>query len=130
MPSYDIQRSENPVIYILITFYESFTVKADMGSYISKTMKMLDGESAPVPVILDMTRYSMSFDEFLDGVKIAHDNAANPALHSNTKDFVVVSKNPVWKFSIDGFHKFGIVKNIQLVATLDEVLETLSKQQD
>jgi hypothetical protein len=123
--SYNINRlAEHPAF--LVSINKDFNIGKEMPPFFSEIKTMLDQELNPLSVILDMTQFTMSFDDFLKGTQISMSSRnENPAVHSMTKEFIIIAESSLWKMSLDGFRKLGAMRDARIVKTLDEALSIL-----
>lgn len=112
---------EYPVV--IITFNEDFKIPDDMLAYVIEAASFLDAEAHPIPVIIDITPYTMSLDGLLQATKAGGKGDANIAVHPNVSKVIVVTKATLIKMSLDGIRKLGLAREIEAATSLEEALK-------
>ena len=123
---YSIKRNQTPPAYI-VTMKDEFSSPADVAAFYKKLNDNLNAELAPIPMILDTTAMSISFDALLRSTKNAMDNKEGSPYHNpKVEQLIIVSDHKLVEASVDGFEKFGIFENTRIAKTVDEALALLA----
>jgi len=122
--SYTVQRLKDyPAI--LISYHDDFDISSDYALSTKDAMKLLDAESNPVTIIIDLTEFSMSLNDLLEGTRLAFKPDMNTAKHSKTLNTIVISKMGIMKKSVDGFRKMGLSDDLRVADSLEDALALL-----
>lgn len=123
--SYTIERLTNPSVY-LVTLLADFSLSSDTETYHKELDDLLSNEAQPISLILDVREYQITFDNLMGGLRALTQNNLNPYQNSNTCKVIVVTSNRMMKLSVDGILKFGFMKELEVVSSIDEALSKVT----
>jgi hypothetical protein len=119
--SYKIEQLTNPRA-IFVTLNEDFKIPQEIVAYTKEVASLLEKEARPIPIVVDMRQYSVSFEALLSGTNLALNPEANITKYPNAGKLILITRETLLKMSMDGFRKLGIASNIQAVSSPDEAL--------
>ncbi|MEO0598529.1 MAG: hypothetical protein AAF126_20645 [Chloroflexota bacterium] len=125
-PAYYIERLTEPEAY-LITLHTVFDPATDMQTYFEELSARLDEETAPITSIVDIRDLTFTFTDLLGTTRDLQNMKVNPTRHRMSKKFIVVSESKLMKASMDGFRRFGIFRDAQIVLTVEDALRVINE---
>lgn len=125
--TYTIERVDTPPHYH-VKLHENFDAGKHIKGYFEDLVSKLDTENTPITSIVDLMEIKFSIKALLETTKDLQGININPSQYPMSKQLILISDSPLMRFSIDGFRKFGIVKTVYIVETLEEALNILRSQ--
>lgn len=117
--SYTLEKQSDSII--ILTISEDYDASAEAGKFFNEINDILDNETSPVNLILDVLEYKLTFEELLSSTRNAM-NLKSPFAHKMVKQTILVTSSNLMKASIKGFQRFGIAGKSKVVASLDEAM--------
>jgi len=127
--AHKIERLTNPDAY-LVTLHSAFDPATDMQPYFDALTAQLDNESEPITSIVDIRDLTFTFSDLLVTTRDMQTLKSNPTRHRMSAKFIVVSENKLMKASMDGFRRFGIFREAQIVHTVEDALSVIGANND
>jgi len=118
---YTIERLHDPnALFVRIT--PTFTASKSLKPYYEEMIIWLDKEPTPIETIIDMTNAHIVFNELLAATKAMQGIGNDPNQHRNNIGFILITDSRMMKLAMEGLHKLGIVRQVQVVNSLDDAL--------
>lgn len=124
---YTLERLDVPAAYLL-SFDVGFDIQNEMKALNIDLIDKLDNDVAESLVIIaEIDNLHLSLSNIMNGTKETLDSGFNPNHHPKVTKTIIISDNGLLKMSLGGLGKLGLLKDAQVVGSLDAAL-ALAKQ--
>lgn len=125
--SYTIEKLDHKPA-IVTTFNTDFDAATELEPVIVELRQKLIEQASPVYVIMDFEQYNISLNDLFigTGVGVRNRDTSEDTPHRNkTIKTIIISQQRLIQASIQGFERFGLGKNLDVVATLEDALKLI-----
>ena len=119
---YTIERLKTPAAY-LVTFSDAEDYESKFQQYREELNAALSSEAEPITVIMDVLNIKTTVDSLGALTSKSMKSDIQPLQNPKCKGLILLSDSRLVSFSLDGLVKFGIAKQIQAFASLEEALK-------